>query len=161
MGASDPMTCLVPDLTGIDPDDSFSIVPYEKGQAFLWYLEELVGGPGTNDLILMTFVDCLFRFFLILKFRHVAEFDPFLKSYIANFQYRSIVTSDFVDYIKHYFKNTPAADKLEKLDWKTWFHTPGLPPTFVKYYLTYISFLSSIHLTDLYLQVRRNFGKHL
>lgn len=68
MGASDPMTCLVPDLTGIDPDDSFSIVPYEKGQAFLWYLEELVGGPGTNDLILMTFVDCLFRFFLNFKF---------------------------------------------------------------------------------------------
>ena len=46
MGSSNPMTCLVPDLTGIDPDDSFSVVPYEKGQAFLWYLEELVGGPG-------------------------------------------------------------------------------------------------------------------
>lgn len=51
MGASNLLTCLVPDLTGIDPDDSFSTVPYEKGQAFLWYLEELVGGPG----IMITF----------------------------------------------------------------------------------------------------------
>lgn len=49
MGDSNPLTCLVPDLTGIDPDDSFSTVPYEKGQAFLWYLEELVGGPGTTS----------------------------------------------------------------------------------------------------------------
>jgi leukotriene-A4 hydrolase len=40
------MTSLMPDLTGIDPDDSFSTVPYEKGQAFLWYLEDLVGGSG-------------------------------------------------------------------------------------------------------------------
>ena len=62
----------------------------------------------------------------------IAEFDPFLKSYIANFQYRSIVTSDFVEYIKHYFKDTKAADKLENVDWKTWFHSPGMPITFVK-----------------------------
>lgn len=48
MGSSNPLTCLVPDLTGIDPDDSFSLVPYEKGQAFLWYLEDIVGGPGTD-----------------------------------------------------------------------------------------------------------------
>ncbi|RYY30891.1 hypothetical protein EON62_06640, partial [archaeon] len=27
----DEFTKLVPDLTGIDPDDSFSSVPYEKG----------------------------------------------------------------------------------------------------------------------------------
>lgn len=40
------MTALVPDLTGVDPDDAFSSVPYEKGQALLWVLEELVGGPG-------------------------------------------------------------------------------------------------------------------
>lgn len=107
MGASNPLTSLMPDLTGIDPDDSFSTVPYEKGQAFLWYLEELVGGPG--------------------------EFDPFLKSYIANFQYRSIETDDFVQYLKHYFQNTAAAEKLEKVDWQTWFHSPGMPPTFVNY----------------------------
>jgi len=46
MGEKDPMTSLVPDLTGIDPEDSFSRVPYEKGSALLSYLEELLGGPG-------------------------------------------------------------------------------------------------------------------
>jgi len=46
MGETNPMTCLVPDLTGIDPDDSFSNVPYEKGSGFLSYLEELLGGPS-------------------------------------------------------------------------------------------------------------------
>ncbi len=42
------MTSLVVDLTDTDPDDAFSEVPYEKGAAFLWHLEEMVGGPGTN-----------------------------------------------------------------------------------------------------------------
>jgi len=33
-------TRLVPDLTGVDPDDAFSTVPYEKGSAFLLYIEQ-------------------------------------------------------------------------------------------------------------------------
>ena len=33
-------------LDGVDPDDAFSVVPYEKGSTFLWYLEDTVGGPG-------------------------------------------------------------------------------------------------------------------
>ena len=35
-------------LDGVDPDDAFSVVPYEKGSTFLWYLEDTVGGPGTS-----------------------------------------------------------------------------------------------------------------
>lgn len=42
----DPLSRLVLDLKGIDPDDAFSIVPYEKGNAFLMYLEQKLGGPG-------------------------------------------------------------------------------------------------------------------
>ena len=38
-------TRLVPDLRGgIDPDDSFSTVPYEKGFNLLYYLESILGG---------------------------------------------------------------------------------------------------------------------
>lgn len=48
------------DLTGTDPDDAFSAVPYEKGSAFLWYLEEMVGGPGKNFQI-FAFLINLFR----------------------------------------------------------------------------------------------------
>ena len=39
-------TLLVPEMTGIDPDDVFSCIPYEKGSSFLFYLETLLGGPG-------------------------------------------------------------------------------------------------------------------
>lgn len=34
------------DCTGIDPDDAFSKIPYEKGSALLMYLEQQLGGPG-------------------------------------------------------------------------------------------------------------------
>ena len=42
------LTALRPTLTGIHPDDAFSIVPYEKGSAFLFHLETLLGGPGSS-----------------------------------------------------------------------------------------------------------------
>ena len=40
------LTALRPTLTHVHPDDAFSSVPYEKGSAFLFYLETLLGGPG-------------------------------------------------------------------------------------------------------------------
>ena len=43
-GEDNPLTALVVDLTGVDPDDAFSVVPYVKGCTFLWYLENTVGG---------------------------------------------------------------------------------------------------------------------
>ena len=66
MGADNPLTALVVDLDGVDPDDAFSVVPYEKGSTLLWYLEDLVGGPEI--------------------------FEPFLKSYLENFKFKSIDT---------------------------------------------------------------------
>ena len=44
-GETNPLTALVVDLTGVDPDDAFSVVPYAKGSTFLWYLEDTIGGP--------------------------------------------------------------------------------------------------------------------
>ena len=40
------LTAMRPTLTSVHPDDAFSSVPYEKGSAFLFYLETLLGGPG-------------------------------------------------------------------------------------------------------------------
>ena len=37
------------DLVGVDPDESFSRVPYEKGSLFLYYLESVVLGGGIPD----------------------------------------------------------------------------------------------------------------
>ena len=48
-------TKLVPDMTGVDPDDSFSCVPYEKGYHFLCFLQEQLGGPGRFDPWLKAF----------------------------------------------------------------------------------------------------------
>ena len=40
IGVTHNFTALVPDLSGgVDPDDSFSKVPYEKGFYFLYYLQ--------------------------------------------------------------------------------------------------------------------------
>ena len=44
--ADSPATQLVQVLKETDPDDSFSSVPYEKGSCFLYYLEQILGGPG-------------------------------------------------------------------------------------------------------------------
>jgi hypothetical protein len=35
-------TKLVPDLSGVDPDDSFSSIPYEKGFCLLQYIQTIV-----------------------------------------------------------------------------------------------------------------------
>ncbi|GFS26367.1 leukotriene A-4 hydrolase [Elysia marginata] len=47
----EPYTRLVPDLRGVDPDDAFSSVPYEKGFALLYHLEQLLGGPGLGHVV--------------------------------------------------------------------------------------------------------------
>ena len=98
-GADHPLTCLVPDLKGVDPEDAFSVVPYQKGQAFLYYLETAVGGAS--------------------------EFEPFLKSYYDKFKYQSISTNDFKDYFLDYFASCEA---VKAVDWDTWLYAPGMPP---------------------------------
>lgn len=99
LGKENPITNLVVNLTGLDPDDTYSTVPYEKGHSFLYYLEELVGGP--------------------------ALFEPFLKVYLQHFKLKSIGTDDFKNFFLNYFeKNT---DATSKIDWQSWLHTPGMP----------------------------------
>lgn len=58
-GANNPLTNLVPSLCDVDPDDAFSSVPYEKGFALLYHLEELMGGPG-NTLAHITIITTSF-----------------------------------------------------------------------------------------------------
>lgn len=47
-GASHEFTKLIPNLTNVHPDDSFSSIPYEKGHMLLFHLEEKLGGVGKN-----------------------------------------------------------------------------------------------------------------
>ena len=51
----EPYTRLVPDLRGVDPDDAFSAIPYEKGFALIYHLEQQLGGPGASTSFLKNF----------------------------------------------------------------------------------------------------------
>ena len=101
-GADNPLTALNTELEGIDPDDAFSSVPYEKGFTLLMYLESLVGGHEV--------------------------FDPFLKSYIQEFAYKSIKSQDFIDY---FTKQFPAVSK--SIDWVRKLKEVGMPSDIAEY----------------------------
>jgi len=100
LGATNPLTNLVVQLKGIDPDDAFSVIPYEKGHTFLWFLEQMVGGA--------------------------AEFEPFLKAYITKFKYAILDTEDFRTFLIDYFAGKDGV--FDKVDWDVWFNSPGMPP---------------------------------
>jgi aminopeptidase N len=76
------LTRLRNELAGIDPDEAYSTVPYEKGYLLLRRLEELAGRPA---------------------------FDGFLQAYLAKFRFRSIVTQDFLDLLEEKLPGLAAA----------------------------------------------------
>jgi len=88
---------LIPNITGCDPDEAFSGVPYEKGFSFLLTLERRVGTPA---------------------------FEEFAKAYLKKFKFITVTSTEFKEYFESYFA---PGDKLTGLDWDAWFHEPGLP----------------------------------
>ncbi|XP_056132354.1 leukotriene A-4 hydrolase [Lampris incognitus] len=104
-GADNALTNLVPNLHEVNPDDAFSSVPYEKGFALLYHLEQLMGGPEV--------------------------FMGFVKSYIQLFAYSSVTTEEWKNYLFTYFRDK--VDILEKVDWNAWMNTPGMPPVKPQY----------------------------
>jgi leukotriene-A4 hydrolase len=100
------LTKLVVDLSDVSPDDAFSSVPYMKGSTFLRYIEDLLGGPS--------------------------KFEPFLRSYLDKYKYKSILTKDFKATLYEYFNND-AADKLAEIDWDKWLYSEGMPVVIPKY----------------------------
>jgi leukotriene-A4 hydrolase len=69
LGRTSPLTALCTRLEGVDPDDVYSQVPYEKGCLFLTRIEQAVGRPA---------------------------FDAFLREYLRRFRFTSITTKDFL-----------------------------------------------------------------
>jgi leukotriene A-4 hydrolase/aminopeptidase len=72
-GEGSPLTHLETDLDGTDPDEVFSLVPYEKGFLFVALLERTAGRE---------------------------RFDGFLREYIERFKFTSITTEDFERFIE-------------------------------------------------------------
>ena len=72
-GMDSDKTCLKYSQRGIDPDEVFSVIPYEKGSSFILQLERTVG-------------------------REV--FDAFIRKYIATFSFQSLTTEDFISFLE-------------------------------------------------------------
>ena len=61
IGQDHTFTALIPDLSGgIDPDEAFSKVPYEKGSYFLYYLQvsQLTQDPNSALALLIWAAGC-------------------------------------------------------------------------------------------------------
>lgn len=87
------------DLTGRDPDDGFTDVPYEKGALFLLHLEQTFGRE---------------------------RFDQFLRTYFDHFAFQSITTDRFLSYLKTNLldKNPELAARVPVDEW---INKPGTP----------------------------------
>jgi leukotriene-A4 hydrolase len=73
LGAGSPLTRLRQNLQGIDPDEAFSLIPYEKGARFLVLLERSVGRD---------------------------HFDAFMRDYMARFRFTSITSEEFLAFLE-------------------------------------------------------------
>jgi len=91
-------TKLIQNLPETDPDDAFSSVPYKKGAALLYYLEDIVGGSEPME--------------------------GFLKAYFSTFANKLVTSQRMKDFFCEYFDGK--AD-LSGIDWDKLFFAPGMP----------------------------------
>jgi leukotriene A-4 hydrolase/aminopeptidase len=82
------LTKLRTQLAGVDPDDAYSQVPYQKGYFFLVVLEQTVGRDA---------------------------FDRWLKSYLDAFRFGAITTDDFISHFERAFPGVLA--KVDATAW--------------------------------------------
>ncbi len=96
-------TKLHPDLKGVNPDDYFSDIPYEKGASFLRMLEAHFGRPA---------------------------FDAYLKGYFTRYGFHSMTTEAFLaDLRQNLLHNDSGLERQLKI--QEWLYQPGLPSNVV------------------------------
>ena len=147
-GYESPYTHLVIRYDGtVDPDDTFSSIPYEKGFSLLWYLQTIFGVEKfeaflkVNRVVKVWPSNAFFFFFrlslsrLFLNFdvpsRKFRKIEVFLKinfviqwkAYIAEFSYKAITTEDWKSFLYKFFDSEK--EKFEQVDWDLWFNKPG------------------------------------
>jgi leukotriene-A4 hydrolase len=87
------------DLTGRDPDDGATILPYEKGAAFLRIVEQQVGRP---------------------------RFDTWLRGYFQRHAFTSLTTDQFLaDFREYLLQDDAGLEARMRVD--EWLEKPGLP----------------------------------
>jgi leukotriene-A4 hydrolase len=128
--------CLPVSAGGVDPDDAFSSVPYEKGFAFIHYLQAsgvwfVCWRPaffaGVNNACAhpCPALPSLHTSLLPRPQELVggsAVFEPFFKSYIQRFSGTPLTSDDFRAFFCEHFKDVEA---IKQVDWDTWFYKPG------------------------------------
>lgn len=100
-GPDSPLTRLRMDLAGVDPDDAYSQVPYEKGARFVVALERAVGRE---------------------------RFDAFIRAYIERFHFTSITTEEFLVFLEEKFPGLAA--QVDAQTWLHGTGMPPGAPTF-------------------------------
>eukprot|EP00871_Galdieria_phlegrea_P004439 jgi/Galph1/4997/GphlegSOOS_G3675.1 len=109
-----------------DPDDAFSVVPFEKGFNLLLKLEYEVGG---EERLL-----------------------GFLRMYFEYFKFQSISTDDFVSCFSEYFVNILPESHLDRkgrivlnnFDWDVWLYGTGHPPEYASFNLSLVDYSRSL-----------------
>ena len=108
LGESKNISSLIPSLLGRNPEDSFGLIPYEKGYNFLYYIEKLINDNSKYDL-----------------------FKSILKNYFLKFKTMSISSKDFQNHlyeeIRNNFNKSLAEEIINKIYWDEWMYTPGIP----------------------------------
>jgi len=92
------------DLVGRNPDDGVTAIAYDKGFHLLLVIENLVGRK---------------------------KFDLFLKNYFKTYKFKSVTTSEFVQYLK---SNLLDKQQWEMADIENWIYGTGLPENCPKVY---------------------------
>ncbi|HEX6178812.1 MAG TPA: M1 family metallopeptidase [Thermoanaerobaculia bacterium] len=90
---------LVLNLSGRDPDEGATQVPYEKGALFLRLIEETVGRD---------------------------KFDAFLRKYFDDFAFQTMTTDRFMSVLRERLLAPNNIDE-SRLQINAWLHAPGLP----------------------------------
>lgn len=103
LGIESPDTRLKIDLSGKNPDEGLSDIPYEKGYALLQTIEAAVGRK---------------------------QLDTFLTNYFNDHAFQSINTEAFVAYVN---KNLIKGDKglANKIKLDEWIYKPGIPSNII------------------------------
>jgi leukotriene-A4 hydrolase len=101
IGPDHEYTKLRPNLSGVDPDDAFSKIPYEKGSLFLFFLETKVGGSAA-----------------MLEWLH---------QYYVKYEGKSVNTETFKEEFLGWFSSRSNPQALASIDWESWLYKPGLP----------------------------------
>jgi aminopeptidase N len=95
VGMDSPVTCLKVPNNGKDGDSFTSVLAYTKGCFFLKECEYAVGRE---------------------------RFDEFIQKYMKSFQFQSLSTEGFLDFLK-----SELPEVFEKVDVQTWIYKPGMP----------------------------------